>query len=67
MTVNVGGFDKILRIIAGLVVIVLGIIYGSWWGLAGVVLLGTGLLNYCPVYSLIKFSTNKTIPTEKIK
>jgi sulfite exporter TauE/SafE len=67
MTANVGGFDKIFRIIAGVVVIALGLIYSSWWGLLGVVFLGTGLLNFCPVYSLIKVSTNKKIPTEKIK
>lgn len=67
MKANVGGIDKILRILAGLVVIALGLIYSSWWGLVGVVFLGTGLLNYCPAYNLINFSTNKKIPTEKIK
>lgn len=67
MTANVGGIDKILRIVVGLIIIALGLIYSSWWGLVGVVLLGTGLLNYCPAYSLIKVSTNKKIPTEKIK
>jgi len=67
MTANVGGIDKTLRIIAGIVVIALGIIYSSWWGLAGVVFLATGLMNFCPAYSLLKVSTNKKIKTEKIK
>jgi hypothetical protein len=67
MTANVGGIDKIFRIVVGLVIVALGLIYSSWWGLVGVVLLATGLLNYCPAYNLIKFSTNKKIPTEKIK
>ncbi len=67
MTTNVGGIDKVLRIIVGLVIIALGLIYSSWWGILGIVPLATGLMNYCPVYSLIKVTTNKKIPTEKIK
>ncbi len=66
MTTNVGGIDKVLRITAGIVIIGLGLVYSSWWGLIGVVLLATGLLNYCPAYSLIKVSTKKKIETEKI-
>lgn len=67
MTANVGGVDKILRITIGLIIIALGFIYSTWWGLVGVVLLATGLLNYCAVYNLINVSTRKKIPTEKIK
>ena len=59
MTANVGGIDKILRISAGAIVILLGLIYSSWWGLVGVVLLATGFLNFCPVYTLFKFSSRK--------
>ncbi len=32
MTANVGGIDKILRYLAGIVIIVLGIYFKSWWG-----------------------------------
>lgn len=67
MTANVGGIDKVLRIIVGLVIVALGLIYSSWWGILGILPLATGLMNYCPAYSLIKVSTNKKIPTEKIK
>jgi hypothetical protein len=66
MNKNVGGIDKILRILIGIIVIGLGLIYSSWWGLIGVVFIATGLLNYCPAYSLLKVSTNKKVPTEKI-
>ena len=55
---NVGGLDKILRIVAGLVLLALGA-FGplGWWGLIGLVPLATGLLNTCPAYSLLGLNT----------
>jgi hypothetical protein len=55
---NVGGIDRVLRIVAGLVLIVLALMgtIGPW-GWIGVVLLATGLLSTCPVYSIIGLST----------
>jgi hypothetical protein len=55
---NVGGIDRILRIVAGLVLIALtlmGVI--GVWGWIGIVPLATGLLRTCPVYSLLGFNT----------
>jgi hypothetical protein len=55
---NVGGIDRILRIVAGLLLIALtlmGII--GVWGWIGIVLLATGLLRTCPIYSLLGFNT----------
>ncbi len=57
---NVGGMDKILRIIAGIILIasvflvpdVMGL-----WGWIGVVPLLTGLFNFCPFYPLLGLST----------
>lgn len=60
MKSNVGGIDKILRIIAGIVLIALaatGTI--GVWGYVGVALLLTGLLNFCPAYPLLGISTCK--------
>lgn len=59
MKANVGGIDKWARIILGAVIIVLGIVYQSWWGAIGVVLLLTGLFNYCAAYTLFGISTAK--------
>jgi hypothetical protein len=55
---NVGGIDRVLRIVAGLVLIVLALMgtIGPW-GWIGVVPLATGLLSTCPVYSIIGLST----------
>lgn len=52
MKVNVGTVDRGLRIFAGLAVITLGIIYGSWWGAIGVVPLVTAFIGWCPAYSI---------------
>jgi hypothetical protein len=55
---NVGGIDRILRIVAGLLLIALtlmGVI--GVWGWIGVVPLATGLLRTCPIYSLLGFNT----------
>mgnify|MGYP000214483612 CR=1 FL=1 len=54
MTKNVGGIDRILRIVLGLVLIgltVSGTI--GVWGWVGVVPLATGALGWCPLYTLL--------------
>lgn len=58
MTTNVGGIDKILRIVAGIILIALTLtgVIGAW-GWIGVVPLATGLLGSCPAYSLLGFNT----------
>ena len=58
MKLNVGGIDRILRIVVGLVLIVLaatGTV--GWWGYVGVVPLLTGLVGWCPPYSLLGWNT----------
>ena len=65
MKFNVGGIDRILRIVIGLALIGLtltGMI--GVWGWLGVVLLATGVIGWCPPYALLGWSTcpmkNKT-------
>jgi len=58
MKANVGGIDRILRIVVGLVLIALtltGTI--GVWGWIGVVPLATGAFSFCPLYPLLGFST----------
>jgi len=60
MKANVGGVDKALRIIVGIGLLsLLFLVEGpaKWWGLIGLVPLGTGLLNFCPLYGLFGLST----------
>jgi hypothetical protein len=54
---NVGGIDRILRIIAGLVIAGAGLYFQSWWGLLGVIVLLTGIFSFCGLYALIGVST----------
>ncbi|MBL8315345.1 MAG: DUF2892 domain-containing protein [Rubrivivax sp.] len=58
MKSNVGGIDRILRIVIGLALIALtltGTI--GVWGWIGVVPLLTAGLGICPLYSVLGFST----------
>ena len=57
MKFNVGKTDRLLRILVGLVILVLGYIYSSWWGLIGFIPLLTGLFKWCPAYVPFKKST----------
>ena len=55
---NVGGIDRVLRIVAGLVLIALTVMGAIGpWGWIGVVPLATGLFSTCPLYSIIGMNT----------
>ncbi len=54
MKANVGGIDRILRIVAGLVLIGLAVAgVGAPWTWIGVVPLLTGVFSFCPFYPLL--------------
>ena len=58
MKANVGGIDRILRVVLGVVLIALtltGTI--GVWGWIGVVPLATAAFGFCPLYTLIGFSS----------
>ena len=59
MKCNVGTVDRLIRIILGLVIAILGVYFDSWWGLVGIVPLATGIFQFCPVYLPLKISTLK--------
>lgn len=60
MKKNIGKTDKIIRVILGVVIITLGIVYQSWWGLVGLIPIATVLISWCPGYAPFKFSTRKS-------
>lgn len=62
---NVGGVDKVIRIVAGLAIIGAGLYYKSWWGAIGVLPLATGLLGWCPPYCLLGINTCGVKPADK--
>lgn len=58
MKVNVGTLDRVLRIVAGLVLIALAATNTvGWWGWLGVIPLATGLFRFCPAYTLLGINT----------
>lgn len=63
MKANVGGVDRILRVLVGLGLIgaaATGVI--GAWGWLGVVPLATGLFRFCPAYTLLGV---KTCPADR--
>ena len=59
MKINVGPWDRLIRLIVGLVIVVVAIVFKSWWGLLGLAVMATGLFGYCGLYSLLKINTCK--------
>jgi len=60
MKKNVGNAERAIRIIVGLVVVSLVFIGPqSPWGWLGLVPLATGLIGWCPPYSLLGINTCK--------
>lgn len=60
---NVANWDRIVRVILGIILLYVGfggVVVGTWGTvleIVGVLSLVTGLVGFCPAYSLIKFST----------
>jgi len=60
MGMNVGGIDKILRVVIGLVLISLVFIGPkSVWGWVGIIPVATGIFNFCPLYTFLGINTSK--------
>ena len=60
MTTNIGGIERIVRIVIGLVLVALAATgQVGLWGWLGLVPLATGLIGWCPPYSLLGINTCK--------
>jgi hypothetical protein len=57
---NIGTTDKIIRVLAGLAILVMGIALKSWWGVIGVLPVLTAFVGICPAYLPCRISTYKT-------
>ncbi len=65
MKKNVGRIDRGIRLVLALVILALGLIFQSWWGLLGLILLFTAIVNWCPAYLPFGISTYKA--KEKVR
>ena len=65
LKVNQANWDRVVRVVLGIVLLFLGlggVIAGGWgivFDVLGVILVVTGLVGFCPLYALLKFSTKK--------
>ena len=60
MNANVGGIDRILRIVAGAALIGWAVMGGGpVWAWVGVIPLVTGLVKFCPFYPILGVNTCK--------
>ena len=60
MVANVGRVDRMLRIVVGIVLIALFFVLegpARYLAIVGLVALGTGLLSFCPLYSVLGINT----------
>lgn len=66
MKINESNVDRVIRVVAGVIMLVLGwggIISGGvgevfkWLGFLPLI---TGLVGFCPLYALLRFRTNKS-------
>ena len=63
MKVNEGGLDRGLRVIVGLVLVGLAATGAvGAWGWIGVVPIATGLIGWCPAYTIFGINTCATKP-----
>ncbi len=57
MKKNIGKVDKSLRLVLGIIILAFGLIFQSWWGAIGLVLVVTAFINFCPLYCPLNIST----------
>ena len=61
---NIGARDQIIRGAAGLVILLVGTILGSYWGWLGFLLLASSAAAWSPLYRLIGFSSYQPTHTD---
>ncbi len=58
MKINVGGIDRVLRILVGLGLVAwAALLGGPVWAWIGIVPLATGAIGFCPVYPMLGMNT----------
>ncbi|MCL7416180.1 MAG: DUF2892 domain-containing protein [ANME-2 cluster archaeon] len=69
MELNECTADRVIRVILGIVLLYVGAVYMGLTGivsyivvLLGLLLLVTGIIGFCPLYTIVKFSTCKVKP-----
>jgi hypothetical protein len=65
MKKNVGVFDRIVRVIVGVMLIGYAVLSTnvpySYFGWVGLIAIATAFIGYCPLYSVLGVSTNERV------
>lgn len=56
---NVGKTDRLIRIVAGVIIVGVGLYFKSWWGAVGLIPIATAVLRWCPAYAPLKINTTE--------
>jgi type IV secretory pathway TrbD component len=56
---NVGSVDRVVRIVIGVAIAVLGIVFQTWLGLIAIIPVATAFVGICPLYLPFRISTAK--------
>jgi len=59
MKKNMGNADRVIRGILGVAILAAGYYFKSWWGLIGLIPLGTAFVSVCPAYLPFGLSTRR--------
>lgn len=59
MKCNMGNTDRIIRGILGLGIVGAGVYFSSWFGLIGIIPIGTAIFRFCPLYVPFNISTEE--------
>jgi hypothetical protein len=57
MVHNVCGKERVIRALLGILIMLVGFYYQSWWGAIGLVPLLTAAIGYCPLSHALRFSS----------
>ncbi|MFI5218716.1 MAG: DUF2892 domain-containing protein [Bacteroidia bacterium] len=57
MKSNAGIADRFIRVYLGMVIAGSGIFYNSIWAVLGIPVFISGIVGFCPLYSLLKLNT----------
>lgn len=57
LTKNIGENDRKIRLMAGVVIALWGILTANWLGVIGVALIVTAYYRTCPAYSMMSMDT----------
>ncbi len=56
---NIGGTDRVIRVMIGVGILAAGLVFQSWLGLIGLIVIGTVFMGVCPIYLPFGINTRK--------